>query len=107
MVDFVSGAGGWAIFECSPFYQLETPVLGEVDFVRKTVGPNAGCFRVDIFDVVMAGSAYLSQGGGVPDPNWLPGADLAPSCCRIDIFDMVTITSVYGTVFDCCPCPQY
>jgi hypothetical protein len=103
LVDYVPGAGGIAVLECCPFYQLETPLLGEVDFVRK---PN-GCYRVDIFDVVMAASAYGSQGGGVPDDNWFPGADLAPECCKIDIFDIVTITSVYGQEHDCCPCPDY
>jgi hypothetical protein len=103
LVDYVPGAGGIAVLECCPFYQLETPVLGEVDFVKK---PN-GCYRVDIFDVVMAASAYGSSGGGVPDDNWFPGADLAPECCKIDIFDIVTITSVYGVVHDCCPCPDY
>jgi hypothetical protein len=107
LVDYQAGAGGWAALECCPFYQLEKPVLGEIDFLRKTAGPDAGCFKVDIFDVVLAASAYGSQGGGEPDPNWFPGADLAPECCKVDIFDIVTITSVYGTVFDCCPCPQY
>jgi hypothetical protein len=105
--EFVSGAGGYAALECCPFYQLETPVLGEIDFVRKTSGPDAGCYKVDIFDVVMAASAYGSCGSGVPDDNWFPGADVAPECCCVDIFDIVTITSVYGTVHDCCPCPDY
>jgi hypothetical protein len=103
LVDFIPGAGGFAVLECCPFYQLETPILGEVDFVRK---PD-GCYRVDIFDVVMAASAYGSQGSGVPDDNWFAGADLAPECCKVDIFDIVTITSVYGVIHDCCPCPDY
>ena len=58
---------------------------------------------VDIFDIVTAASAYGSQGGGVPDDNWAPGADLAPECCVIDIFDIVTITARYGTRFDIVP----
>jgi hypothetical protein len=103
LVDYVPGAGGWAILECCPFYQLETPVLGEVDFVRKT----DGSYRIDIFDVVMAASAYGSQGSGVPDDNWFPGADLAPECCKVDIFDIVTITSVYGVSHDPCPCVPF
>jgi hypothetical protein len=82
---------------------LETPVLGEVDFVRKT----DGSYRIDIFDVVMAASAYGSQGSGVPDDNWFPGADLAPECCKVDIFDIVTITSVYGVSHDPCPCVPF
>jgi hypothetical protein len=51
----------------------------------------------------MAATAYGSQGIGIPDSNWLPGADLAPSAGTVDIFDIVTITSKYGQEFDCDP----
>jgi hypothetical protein len=68
-----------------------------VDFVKKS----NGCYKVDIFDVVVAASAYGSEGGGVPDLNWFAGADLAPGPAKIDIFDIVTITGKYGTEFDC------
>jgi len=80
-------------------FWMETPLLGEVDFVRK---PD-GCFKIDIFDVVMAATAYGSQGTGIPDSNWLPGADLAPPAGEVDIFDIVTITGKYGEEFDCNP----
>ena len=66
----------------------------------KLLGDLDGNDTVDLFDVVTAASAYGSQGGGVPDPNWAPGADLAPECCVIDIFDIVTITARYGARFD-------
>jgi hypothetical protein len=84
----------------NPRYWREAAVLGEIDFVRKA---SPDCFQIDIFDVVTAASAYGSQGGGVPDPKWFPGADLAPECCVIDIFDIVTITARYGTRFDIDP----
>jgi hypothetical protein len=97
ITDHTPGTGGSATLVRNPRYHTETPPLGEIDFIRK---PN-GCFKIDIFDVVVAASAYGAQGGGVPDPNWFPGADLAPACCLIDIFDIVTITGKYGVEFDC------
>jgi len=91
------GTGGSVILKRNPGCWREQPVLGEVDFVRKA---SPDCFQIDIFDVVTAASAYGSQGGGVPDSNWVPGADLAPECCVIDIFDIVTITGRYSSQFD-------
>jgi len=99
ITDHTPGAGGFATLKRNPRYYMESPPLGEIDFVRKS----SGCFKIDIFDVVMAASAYGSQGGGVPDSNWFPGADLAPACCVIDIFDIVTVTGIYGREFDCYP----
>jgi hypothetical protein len=96
-VDFASGAGGYLTLKKSSFYPIESVPLGEVDFVKKS----NGCYKVDIFDVVVAASAYGSEGGGVPDLNWFAGADLAPGPAKIDIFDIVTITGKYGTEFDC------
>jgi len=83
----------------NPYYYLETPVLGEVDFVWE----DGGCYEVTIFDVVMAAGAYGSQGIAVPDDNWFPGADLAPPGGVIDIFDIVTIASAYGETFGAPP----
>jgi hypothetical protein len=96
ITDQVPGTGGSATLKRNPRCWRETPLLGEIDFLRK---PNGG-FKIDIFDVVVAASAYGAQGSGVPDPNWFPGADLAPACCLIDIFDIVTITGKYGLEFD-------
>ena len=94
--------GGFLTLKKSSFYPQETPPLGEVDFVKK----GTGCYKIDIFDVVIAASAYGSQGEYIPDDNWFPGADLAPSGGKIDIFDIVSITGKYGTTFDCPPdCP--
>jgi len=100
ITDYTPGAGGSATLKRNPRYWMETAPLGEIDFVRKTA---PDCLQIDIFDVVTAASAYGSQGGGVPDSNWFPGADLAPECCVIDIFDIVTITARYGTRFDIVP----
>jgi hypothetical protein len=104
ITDHVPGTGGSATLKANPRYWAETPILGEINFVRQPsypAPPGEQCYEIDIFDVVTAASAYGSQGGGVPDPNWTPGADLAPECCVIDIFDIVTITARYGAKFDC------
>jgi len=98
-VDFVPGIGGYLMLKRNPFYPMETPPLGEVDFVKKA----SGCYKIDIFDVVRSVSAYGSQGISVPDSNWFPGADLAYPGGQIDIFDIVTIVSNYGREWDCYP----
>lgn len=82
--------------ERNPFYYMETPPLGEIDFIRK----GNGCYKIDIFDVVIVSSAYPSQGTAVPDSNWFPGADLAPQGGLIDIFDVITVTGKYGLEWD-------
>ena len=99
ITDHTPGTGGNATLRRNPRYWMETPPLGEIDFIRK---PN-GCFKVDIFDIVTAATAYGSQGSGIPNSSWFPGADLAPPSGVIDIFDIVTVTSKYGREFDCDP----
>jgi hypothetical protein len=94
-----SGVGGSLSLKKNPFYYMETPLLGEIDWVRKSTGG----FKIDIYDVVLAAGAYGSQGTGVPDPHWLPGADVAPPGGVIDIYDIVTITGKYGREFDLPP----
>ena len=92
---YTSGLGGFFTAKRNPFYYLETPVLGEVDFVWES----GGYFEVTIFDVVKAATAYDSQGTAVPDSNWFAGADLAPPGGVVDIFDIVTIAGKYGQTF--------
>jgi hypothetical protein len=100
--DFVAGAGGYLALAANRQYYMETPPLGEIDFVRK----GNDCYKVDIFDVVIVASAYGSTGGAILDSNWFPGADLVPECCKVDIFDVVTVTGKYGLEWDCPPpCP--
>jgi hypothetical protein len=99
--DLTPGVGGSAAFKRNPYYWMETPTLGEVDFVRARIdGKPIGPHQIDIFDIVLAAGAYGSQGTGVPSDNWLPGADVTPPVGRVDIFDIVTIASKYGQEFD-------
>lgn len=91
--------GGYLTLKRNPFYYMETPLLGDVDFIRKA----NGCYKIDIFDLAIAGGAYGSQGTGVPSPNWVPGADLAPPGGVIDIYDMATIGSQWDMEWDCPP----
>ena len=95
--DFIPESGGYLELKRNPFYPTETPLLGEVDFIKKS----NGCYKIDIFDIVRGVNAYGSQGIGVPDANWFPGADLAYPGGQIDIFDIVTIATKYGTEWDC------
>jgi hypothetical protein len=95
--DFSPGAGGYCTLKKSSFYPIESVPLGEIDYIKK----GNGCYKIDIFDVVIAASAYGSQGEYVPSVNWFPGADLAPEGVKVDIFDIVTITGKYGTEWDC------
>jgi hypothetical protein len=88
-----AGGGISATYKRNPFYYSVTPLLGDIDFVKKT----SGNYKVDIFDLAMAGGAFGSQGTAVPSSNWFPGADLAPNAGVIDIFDVVTVT---GTNWD-------
>ena len=96
-VDFVPGAGGYLTLKRNPFYPMETPPIGEVDFIKK----GNGCYKIDIFDIVRGVNAYGSQGISIPDAHWFPGADLAYPGGQIDIFDIVTIATKYGTEWDC------
>jgi len=90
---------GFIVLRRNPYYWMETPLLGEVDFHRKP----GGCHKIDIFDVVRVAEAYSTQGISVPDDDWFAGADLTSPGGRIDIFDVVTVTSKYGTEWDCNP----
>jgi len=98
-VDFMPGIDGYLSLRRNPFYPMETPPLGEIDFIKK---PN-GCYKIDIFDVVKATRAYGSWAQFIPDkdPYFFAGADLAPTGGKVDIFDIVTITGKYGTEWDC------
>jgi hypothetical protein len=96
---FTPGVGGNLTLERNPYYWMERPLLGELDFVwrwEEGPKPRRGYYKIDIFDVVMAVNAYGSQGTGVPSENWLPGADNAPEGGKVDIFDLVSQTGPYG-----------
>ena len=99
MTGYSPGVGGNFTARRNPYYYLETPVLGEVDFVWE----DGGYYEVTIFDIVKAAGAYGSQGIAIPDRNWFPGADLAAPGGIIDVFDIVTIASAYGETFGAPP----
>jgi hypothetical protein len=96
---FIQGLGGFFTAKRNPFYYLETPPLGELDFVWE----DGGYYEVTIFDVVMAAGAYGSQGIWIPDDSWFPGVDLASPGGVIDIFDIVTVAGKYGETFGAPP----
>jgi hypothetical protein len=81
-----------ATFKRNPHYWLETPPLGEIDFVMKPSGE----YAVDWFDMALMSSAYGTQGTSVPDPGWLPGADLFPPGGVIDDFDVAVLVNALG-----------
>jgi hypothetical protein len=99
MTGFHYGAGGNMTVKRNPYYWMEMPVLGEIDFRWE----EGGYYEVTIFDIVKAAGAYDSQGTAVPDDNWFPGADLVPPGGVIDIFDIVTIAGKYGQTFGAPP----
>jgi hypothetical protein len=95
------GVGGSATFKRNPFYYMETPLLGEVDFVREMIGGKPiGAYKVDIFDLALAAGAFGSQGTSMPSSNWLPGADVAPVYGVVDIYDEVTIAALMDHTWD-------
>jgi ABC-type transport system substrate-binding protein len=101
---FADDGGGWHTDALgnftarrNPYYYLETPILGEIDFVWE----EGGYYEVTIFDIVKAAGAYGSQGIAVPDDNWFPGADVTPPGGVIDIFDIVTVAGKYAMDVEC------
>ena len=107
MIGFTPGVGGGATFKRNPYYWMETPPIGEVDFVWKWIDgpkPRSGYYKVDIYDIVMAIGEYGSDGTGIPDSatehrRWFPGADFAPPGGKINIYDIVSMVGQYGQTF--------
>jgi hypothetical protein len=109
LYDFVAGIGGFAQFKANRNYFMPTPPLGEIDWQYRWTGtppanpgdpPRSGCWKVDIYDIVMLAAAYGSSARAVPTSNWKPGADLTVSGDgkpgEIDIYDIVTACASYG-----------
>ncbi len=92
---------------------METPPLGEVDFVWYSGGldearridinraPRHGCYRVDVSDLGLVEEALGSQGTGVPDANWFPGADVAPDGGVVDASDVNVIMDHWQESWGC------
>ena len=87
----------------NPYFHLETPLLGEIDwrwYYSGTVKPRKGYYKIDILDVVKCTGAYCSRGDGEYDPTYMPGADIdASDLCHVGILDLVTITGKYAETF--------
>ena len=100
LTSFTPGVGGGATYKRNQYYWMDTPPLGEVDFLWNYVAgpkPRTGYYDVDIYDVVLAAGAYGASATGVPSPKYIAGADLAPVGGLINIYDIVTLTGRYGT----------
>jgi len=95
--------GGFCTLNKNPYFFMETPPLGEVDwkwYWEGTEKPRSGHYKIDILDVVKATAAYCSRGDGIFDPRFLAGADLdASDLCHVGILDLVTITGKYAEKF--------
>jgi len=107
LADITTGVGGHALLNANPYYYLETPPLGEIDWRYFWNSPNThttaethpigGYFQINILDVSKAASAYGYRGTGVYDPNFFAGADIdAYDPGHIGITDITTITGKYG-----------
>jgi len=95
----------------NPYFFLETPLLGEIDWRWywdtpggvpgwENSGRDYGYYKIDILDVIFAAAAYCTRGDGVYNPDYMPGADLdATDLGHIGILDLVTITTKYGKRF--------
>jgi len=110
-VDIVPGTGGHVFLRANPYFFLETPPLGEIDWRwwwgtpggipgPEIPGRDSGYFEVDILDVVSVCTAYCSQGTAVPDPDWASRADIDKfDVGHVGIFDVVTVCAQYGYKF--------
>jgi hypothetical protein len=87
----------------NPYFFMDTPLLGEVDwrwYWEGTTKPRNGYYRIGILDVVKCTGAYCSRGDGLYNPVYFPGADIdSNDLCHIGILDLVTITGKYAKRF--------
>jgi len=87
----------------NPYYFMDTPLLGEIDwrwYWQGTTKPRSGYFKVDILDVVKVTGAYCMDGTGAYNPLYLPGADIdGTDTGHIGILDLVSITGKYAQTF--------
>ena len=99
-INILTGVGGVASLGANTNYWLETPPLGEIDWMWTWTGytmPRSGYYRVSISDVVKVLGAYCSRGDGAPQANWFPGADIDPiDLCHVGVFDLAIVTGAMG-----------
>lgn len=108
LTEIVPGVGGHASFSKNPYYWLETPPLGEIDWRwywetpggipgPEISGCDSGYFQINIYDVVKATVSYCHDGTGPYDPLYFPGADIdRADLGHIGIYDVVSIAGLYG-----------
>jgi len=120
MTAHTPGAGGSSYYKKNTNFFLQTPPMGEIDYrwywIESPIKPRDGYFQVDVYDAVLAGGAFESQGYVTPSANWRPGADLATSptlptppfpspkppinsAGAIDGYDLGVVGSIFGTTF--------
>jgi hypothetical protein len=103
LINIIAGAGGVASFGCNTNYFMETPPLGEIDWMWTWTGytmPRSGYYQVFLYDAVKLLGSYCARGSGTPDANYLPGADIdAIDLCHVGLYDAVTLLSRYGMKF--------
>lgn len=119
VTDVKKEAGGWFKCKANDYYFMETPLLGEIDWVwywgprdntrpapDEPNGPRTGNFKIDLYDATMVNVPYGAQGKGGPEygnemsENWFPGADVSPAGGKIDLYDAVTVSGPhYGLTF--------
>lgn len=99
----VSITTGGAALNKNPYFFLETPLLGEIDWRwtwEGTTKPRGGYYSITILDVVKCTGSYCARGDGVYNPVYMPGADLdGTDLCHVGILDLVTITGKYALRF--------
>ena len=103
-IDIKESVGGWAIFNCNPTFFLETPPLGEIDWMWYWVEgpkPRSGYYQINLYDAVTLLKAYGTRGDACPvPPNWCPGADFDSfDLCHVGLYDACGLLTVYGTKF--------
>ncbi len=104
---YTAGVGGSATLKRNPYYWMETPPFGEVDFwwvwgptdesrrIDVNRCPRTGWFYVDMADHDLVYGCYGTQATGIPDLYWFPGADCAPIYGIIDVYDAATVTAYF------------
>jgi hypothetical protein len=104
LVGYTPGIGGSASMKRNPYYYMETPPEhSEIDFwwewgpfdedrrIDVNRCPRLGWYEVNLADMDYVRQAYDSQGTGIPDWNWFPGADLAEAGGHIESYDAASV----------------
>jgi len=113
VTDIKKEAGGWFRCKANTLYFMETPLLGEIDYVwywgardgtrpapDEPNGPRRGFYKIDLYDATMVNVPYGATGDWTPDDLWFPGSDIACRGGKIDLYDAVSVHGPhYGLTF--------